>query len=379
MKITNQLCILLILVVLLSFINNINCIENINVNCVNNGEFGNAVDGPAVTRSEVILTGDKYARLHWKMTEQNRRGVNCNGNFVSDYPVGDRVGMGYKWGGWDDIEDFTQKIKEGYGTGTGGYVSYEDYPFECVVGVSCTGFVSRAWHLDYKYTLNYANRPDIVRKFNRITQPVTGVDFENHKTEMLKKGDAFINAEHIILFIYETRSGKAKIMDSSSGGVSFRQLNWSFFSRNGYQALRYNNIKDENNPAGTKTNPIKIPTNSFPYTVLGNTRDVVSMEFDSYSTAPDINEQGPDVIYQLQVNISGTITINVTDIKHEGINNDVHLLKTLNKDTIQKAVDCITRADNTISQNLEAGIYYIIIDSNDDTPGEYTLTVNFEY
>jgi len=132
------------------------------------------------------------------------------------------------------------------------------------------------------------------------------------------------------------------------------------------------------NPVGTTTNPIIIPTNDFPYEHEGNTRDVISMEFDTYFAAPDINQQGPEVIYQFQLNNAGTITIDMTDFKSEGINNDVHLLKTLNKNEDLKALDCFARADNTLSQNLLPGIYYIIVDSNKDKPGEYKLMINFE-
>jgi len=353
------------------------CFEIKNVNSIEEVIYGNDVDGPPVLRSEVILTGDTYTRLHWTMTEQNRTGIHCNGNFISDYPVGDRIGVGYKWNGWNTVEEFIQKIEQGYGTGTGGYVNYEDYPFDCVVGVSCTGFVSRAWHLNYKYTLNYANRPDIVRKFCRITQPIENIDFLKHKTENLKKGDAFINNYHIILFVYENRNGKPMIMDSSYEGVRFRQLNWDNLAYDGYQAIRYNNIKEVTNPLGTRTNPISIPADNSPYIDEGNTRDVVSMEFDSYSSAPEINEQGPEVIYQLQLNTTGTINIHITDLKNEGINNDIHLLSSLNTDASRKAVDCIMSDDNSITQSIQPGIYYIVVDSNKDKPGEYTLTINF--
>ncbi|MBN1163597.1 MAG: hypothetical protein JXB45_03385, partial [Candidatus Krumholzibacteriota bacterium] len=43
--------------------------------------------GPPVSRSEAILRADRFARLHWTMTEQNRRGVSCGEYFLSDYPV----------------------------------------------------------------------------------------------------------------------------------------------------------------------------------------------------------------------------------------------------------------------------------------------------
>ena len=35
--------------------------------------------------------------------------------------------MCYMWGGWDAIDDFKTKIADGYGTGTGGGLTYEEF------------------------------------------------------------------------------------------------------------------------------------------------------------------------------------------------------------------------------------------------------------
>ena len=332
-------------------------------------------DGPSVTRSEIILKADTFARLHWTMTEENRTGP---GSFVSTYPVGERIGMGYKWSGWNTVDEFIAGIEAGYGTGTGAYVSYQDYPFESVVGVSCTGFVSRAWQLNHKYTLNYANRPDIVYKFNRVTSPVENVDPASGDLTSLKKGDAFINSGHIILYVYTTRNGGIMIMDSSIEGVRFREIPWYFFSQNGYQAIRYNNIVEVADPAGTITNPITIFADDLPCTLHGNTRDVISMEFDCYSSAPEMNEQGPEVIYRLQLPVAGTLTVTVTDIKNEGIDNDIHLLRSLALNEDREAVESFASADNTLSVSVTAGTYYLLFDSGEDRPGEYILTVDIK-
>ncbi|RLG43007.1 MAG: hypothetical protein DRN81_07375, partial [Thermoproteota archaeon] len=103
-----------------------------------------AVDGPPVTRSEAVLTADGYARAHWTMTAENRTGVTCNGTFLSTYPVGERIGVGYKWGGWTELGEYLDMVSKGWATGTGGGLTWETIPFDCVVGVSCTGLVSRA-------------------------------------------------------------------------------------------------------------------------------------------------------------------------------------------------------------------------------------------
>jgi hypothetical protein len=284
--------------------------------------------------------------------------------------------MGYKWGGWNDIDDFLGKIDQGYGTGTGGGSNtYEDFSIDCVVGVSCTGFLSRAWHLNEKYTLCYKD-PDIPRKFCEITYTIEGVDLGSRQVSLLRKGDAFINDYHTILFVYETKGGEPMVMDSSMPGVRFRRLTWEYLDSEGYRAIRYINIEETSNPRGTIENPFLIESDDLPFIHEWNTRDVVGMEFDRYSAAPLIGHIGPEVVYSLRMDESAVVSMTVTDIKHEGINNDIHLLGSLDRNDEQMAVDCIERADNTITRELDGGIYYIIIDCNNDLPGEYTLTVD---
>ncbi|MBN2071696.1 MAG: hypothetical protein JW814_09595 [Candidatus Krumholzibacteriota bacterium] len=339
------------------------------------GDPGQEIAGPPVRRSEAVLVADRYARAHWTMTETNRRGITCGEYFLSEYPVGDRVGVGYKWGGWTDIDEFLARIEEGYGTGTGGYVTYEYYSFDCVVGVSCTGLVSRAWNLDEKYTLCYDDST-IENKFCEICEEIGGIDFASYQTEGLKKGDVFINDTHSILFVYETRNRRPMIIDSTSPGVRFRQLSWIWFASNGYVPIRYNNIVDDLNPAGTIINPEVIEYSELPVEIDGNTRNVVSMEFDYYSTAPAVREVGPEMIYELRLDRGSEVRIHVTEARSEGINNNLHLLSSLALDEGRMGVDCLASHDNTISRSLDSGTYYIIVDSGLDTPGEYILTVS---
>jgi len=338
---------------------------------------GNA-DGPPVTRSQVILTADKYARLPWFMAEVNRKGKGCGKGFKSDYPVGPRIGMGYKFGGWDTLDDFLSKIAQGYGTGTGGPITYEHYPFDCVTGISCTGLVSRAWHLDHKYTLTYPGQSDVPRQFHEITQLIDNADLSSRRTSNLKKGDAFINRSHMILYIYESRDKNPMVLHATVKGVIFEKKSWYYLRYKGYIPIRYNNIRDDQNPVGTAYNPIVIDSDRFPYTHNGNTRNVVSMEFDRYATAPNINQEGPETIYQIQLKSSGTVSVQIiTEFKEEGIDNDIHLLSSLEKGPESEARDCIVGADRQIEAKLKAGNYYIVVDSGKDLPGEYRLSVNW--
>lgn len=337
---------------------------------------GGDVDGPPVTRSQALLTADRYASVRWTMTEQNRTGVTCGGTFLSNYPVGGRTGVGYKWGGWTDVDEFLDKMSQGYATGTGGGLSYETVPFECVVGVSCTGLVSRAWHLEHKYTLNYDD-PSIPRRLAEITHQIEGVDIGAGRVDGIEKGDVFINEYHVMLFAYETTGGVPMIIDSSYEGVRLRPVSWSLLAGEGYTAIRYNNITEDLETPGTASNPLDLQLAADAISIEGNTRDVAGIEFDSYSIEPYPEQPGPEVIYRMRIEGRGTLTASITEFKREGIDNDLHLLSSLDRDDSGMALDCVARGDNFLEAVLDAGTWYLVVDSGNDAPGAYTLSVSF--
>jgi hypothetical protein len=337
---------------------------------------GRAVDGPPVTRSEAILTADRYATARWTMTEQNRTGITCGGTFISNYPIGARVGVGYKWGGWNDIDDFLDRISRGYATGTGGGLTYETIPFDCVVGVSCTGLVSRAWHLDHKYTLNYDD-PNIPRKFQEITHEIDGVDIGAGRVAGIRKGDVFINDYHVMLFVFETTDGAPMIIDSSYEGVRFRPVSWSMLARDGYTAIRYNNIFEDTEPEGTIPNPFDIEPSVNEISIAGNTRDVVSTAFDGYAIEPFRAKPGPEIIYRFRTDTNGTLTATLTEYVQDGIDNDLYLLSSLDRDGARMARDCVATGGDSLEAFVDAGTWYLIVDSSNDSPGKYTLSLSF--
>ncbi|MBW2442650.1 MAG: hypothetical protein JRH12_19415 [Deltaproteobacteria bacterium] len=99
------------------------------------------------------------------------------------------------------------------------------------------------------------------------------------------------------------------------------------------------------------------------------------MEFDRYAVLPDVNHQGPEAIYQLNLSSSATLAIQITDFKDEGIDNDIFLLSSLDRGPAFTATDCLAGDDRQIQTTLKAGRYYIIVDSKKDLPGEYQLRV----
>jgi hypothetical protein len=139
--------------------------------------------------------------------------------------------------------------------------------------------------------------------------------------------------------------------------------------------IRYNNIKETENPPGTVSNPIILSVENDIQIVEGNTRDVVSMEFDEYSGCSIGVQTGPEVIYRFNMKKAEMIEIGITDLKDEGIDNDVFLLRSLDANEKYKALDCIAGDDRKIEWNSVPGTYWVVVDSGKDKPGEYTLTV----
>jgi hypothetical protein len=204
------------------------------------------------------------------------------------------------------------------------------------------------------------------------------IDFGSYRTAGLKKGDAFINDTHIILFVYETRGRKPMIIDATGGGVSFRAVTWRFLADGGYRPIRYNNIVDDGAEPGTICDPIAIGEAALPLQVEGNTRNVVGMEIDYYSTAPAVSQRGPEVIYELALTTNATLCVLINNLASEGIGNDIHLLASLELDEKRMAKDCVAAGDYSVTKELAPGTYYIVIDSGMDMPGEYVMSVSLE-
>jgi len=333
-------------------------------------------DGPPVTRSEAVLTADRYARVRWTLTQDNQTGYREDRDFKSNYGTGDRIGMAYKWGGWDTVEDFLDKVEKGYGTGTGGGSDvYRRFPKSAVTGISCTGLVSRAWHLNHKYTLNYNKVFFLRREFQDITQDVPGGNLRSDQLGSIKKGDVLINSGHTMVYLYTGRDGRVRVLHSTTPGVIFQSFDVSELVRNGYKPIRYDNIVETEAPKGTATNPIVLTPGENLQSIEGNTRDVVSMEIDEYSSCSAGSQVGPETIYRYDVTRAGEIEIAVTDFKDEGIDNDVFLLRSIDIGEEHEALDCIAWEDRRIEWSAVPGTYWIVVESGEDTPGGFTLSV----
>ena len=81
-----------------------------------------------------------------------------------------------------------------------------------------------------------------------------------------------------------------------------------------------------------------------------------------------IDESGPEYIYELQIPQQTTIRAMVFD--RGGVDVDLHLLTLLDIKT------CVKRDDRLLSGPLDAGTYYLAVDTlGAATPGQFALVV----
>jgi hypothetical protein len=114
-----------------------------------------------------------------------------------------------------------------------------------------------------------------------------------------------------------------------------------------------------------------------PYTDADDTRRAPAAEIDRYDCAPDTRESGAEVWYRLELSEPRAVRIEVVD--GSDVDVDVHLLR---DPTVVdgEARGCVDRDDTTLERTLDAGVWYIAVDtyasaSGTEYPGAFTLGV----
>ncbi len=125
--------------------------------------------------------------------------------------------------------------------------------------------------------------------------------------------------------------------------------------------------------AGSRDDPEVI--DEFPFTDSGDTASEGYRYFDYYSCSPDTAEYGRELVYQVDLCQSGTLTATVAD--DAGVDVDLQLLDGLYES------DCLARADVELAESIEPGRYYLVVDtyvngSGVEQEGPFDLDADFE-
>ena len=126
-------------------------------------------------------------------------------------------------------------------------------------------------------------------------------------------------------------------------------------------------------PDGTHACPFLI--GAFPFTSHGDTSQVQTREYDAYNCSP-ANESGPEVVYMLTVDTTGTLTATLDDVSGDAVDLDVHILDA------DDPRACLARGNVSASRTVGPGRYFIIVDTyvsgGVEKVGPYRLDVTFQ-
>lgn len=99
--------------------------------------------------------------------------------------------------------------------------------------------------------------------------------------------------------------------------------------------------------------------------IRGSTRDAAN-NVSSYACRPHWRENGPEVIYRLELNRTQLFTAELRDATADL---DLFLLRTAFPDS------CVAAGDTYLSLQISPGLYYLVIDGYDNAVGDFTLKV----
>ena len=124
-------------------------------------------------------------------------------------------------------------------------------------------------------------------------------------------------------------------------------------------------------PDGSWENPFLI--DALPFATTGDTLEAVSSDAGSYwPCAPQTVEEGPEVVYRLEVQAPGWLWASVDDVPGDAVDVDLHLLAEGSPDA------CVTRNDSWLGAPVQPGSYWLVVDTWTDASfaGPYALEVD---
>jgi len=171
----------------------------------------------------------------------------------------------------------------------------------------------------------------------------------------------------------------ALVNEKDLGGSGMWALNYDITREDLWEKIAKNYITDR---SGSFDDPIVI--DSFPFTAVDNTYRYVSDKIDNYTCNENttetsgIDEAGPEIVYQINIECDGTVTAEITDGQGGDSNRediDIHVLAGNTGNT------CKVRADVSVATEVEKGTYYIVADSYRSGAkvmgGPFSISVDF--
>lgn len=174
-----------------------------------------------VSRTEALQTAEAYRLFTWTPTARNQfhgndpAGVRVDTPDRGYRPVQTRpgwwipgvanVGVPYKWGGFDTLEEFSRGVEAGRYAGdvytAAKRKALDDAVSKAAVGIDCSGLVSRCWKLPRSYSTREIPALCVALPSYNDLRPGDVLNTENQHVLLFK---GWKDAAHQRLYAYET-------------------------------------------------------------------------------------------------------------------------------------------------------------------------------
>jgi hypothetical protein len=208
---------------------------------------------PIISRRDCILTAVSYLQHQWTPSEKNvfhgkdAQGIQVDTPDVNFRPRGTFPGwwvpglvnrsIPYQWGGFSTPEEFDAGIAAGKAAGDiftpEKRAKLDDAVSQQAVGIDCSGFISRCWHLPRSFS---------TRELPLLCEPLESFDD-------LQPGD-IVNTHnaHVVLFDAWYDSARSYFVCYETGSpptwkVQRHALRTAQMKELGYKPFRYRNIR----------------------------------------------------------------------------------------------------------------------------------------
>lgn len=196
------------------------------------------------TITQAWYNANKYCTMEWTPIWDNIM-TSCyyiQGGYIRTYisNTNSQIGVPYKWGGYTDWTVYKNLALLGKYTGNINKSScspaHHNDNDEYVIGVDCSGFVSRCWEVGHYTT---SSIPNICTDYGYVQY--------NTSSSSYQKGDALNDAgSHVMMYTGHNSSNQIQVFESSANDwkTSSRVYLTSFFSGTSYKIQRLNYMKN---------------------------------------------------------------------------------------------------------------------------------------
>lgn len=188
-----------------------------------------------------------------------------------------------------------------------------------------------------------------------------------------------LGGDGVHLNSYTTSAGVRACVLNSAGldfGQNVRNLATLETLDRAWRAVTSGTVADATTPriVGSGLPGDEVVIDALPFVDSRDTRVEGAANIASYPGCTTTNESGPEVLYKLTLTQQTNLRAFVVSLGNSDI--DLHLLSAPN------GTDCLARNDKVIAQTLQAGTYWLSLDTYESSaavlPGEYLLVVMAE-